>query len=207
MGCTAVVRKVQPYKTVHPLLGRDGRKEKPSTPHRSVRKTISSHPLKSSAGVRRFNSPQNAEKFRQYARALGVSELEFIIAGTVTDEELLLLYNLCALFVMPSWHEGFGLPALEAMRCGAPVIGANTASLPELIADSRALFDPFNTSLISAKIEEVLSSPELLGRFHDKGSSNLGVFPGAIQRELRWLPLKACRASSPSHLTGASLTP
>ena len=105
--------------------------------------------------------PNHVEKFKQYARALGISELEFIVAGKVTDEELLLLYNLCALFVMPSWHEGFGLPALEAMRCGAPVIGANTASLPELIADSRALFDPFNTASMSTKLEEVLSSPEL----------------------------------------------
>lgn len=120
--------------------------------------------------------PHNVEKFRRYAKALGVSELEFIVCGTVTDDELLLLYNLCTLFVMPSWHEGFGLPALEAMRCGAPVIGANTTSIPELIADPSALFDPLSARSIAKKMEEVLSSPAALEALAQKGRSRARAF-------------------------------
>jgi glycosyltransferase involved in cell wall biosynthesis len=63
--------------------------------------------------------------------------------------------------VFPSWHEGFGLPALEAMSCGAPVIGANTSSLPELIGRSDALFDPFDEKAISQKMVEVLTNNRL----------------------------------------------
>jgi glycosyltransferase involved in cell wall biosynthesis len=71
------------------------------------------------------------------------------------------LYNLCELFVFPSWHEGFGLPALEAMSCGVPVIGANTTSLPEVIGREDALFDPFDEKAISQKIVEVLTNEYL----------------------------------------------
>jgi len=77
---------------------------------------------------------------------------ELCFTGYVTDEELVQLYNLCKLFVFPSWHEGFGLPALEAMACGAAVIGANTSSLPEVISLDAALFDPLDVSSIAAKM-------------------------------------------------------
>src|SRR5699024_10740651 len=56
----------------------------------------------------------------------------------------------------PSWHEGFGLPALEAMACGAPVIGANTSSLPEVIGLNSALFDPLDVTAIATKITQAL---------------------------------------------------
>jgi glycosyltransferase involved in cell wall biosynthesis len=60
----------------------------------------------------------------------------------VSDDELIALYSQCTLFVFPSFHEGFGLPALEAMCCGAAVIGSNTSSIPEVIGKEDALFDP-----------------------------------------------------------------
>ncbi len=74
---------------------------------------------------------------------------DLIFLGYVSDNDLIYLYNLCELFVFPSWHEGFGLPALEAMACGAPTIGSKTTSLPELIGLNEALFDPFNVQEIS----------------------------------------------------------
>ena len=82
---------------------------------------------------------------------------EMILTGFVPEDDLVALYNLCELFVFPSWHEGFGLPALEAMCCGAPVIAANTSSLPEVIGRDDALFDPFSDDAIAAKICEVLT--------------------------------------------------
>jgi glycosyltransferase involved in cell wall biosynthesis/SAM-dependent methyltransferase len=81
---------------------------------------------------------------------------ELILPGFVSDEDLLALYNLCKVFVFPSWHEGFGLPALEAMSCGRAVIGANNSSVPEVIGRTDALFDPHDDAAIAAKLEQVL---------------------------------------------------
>jgi glycosyltransferase involved in cell wall biosynthesis len=61
----------------------------------------------------------------------GLARGELVLTGFVPEDDLLVLYNLCTVFVFPSWHEGFGLPALEAMSCGRAVIAAGTSSLPE----------------------------------------------------------------------------
>lgn len=98
------------------------------------------------------------EKFETYIKLCGLTLTDVVITGRVTDKELVAMYNLCELFTFPSWHEGFGLPALEAMSCGAPVIGANTTSLPEVIGRSNALFDPFDEKAISQKIAQVLTN-------------------------------------------------
>lgn len=87
----------------------------------------------------------------------GLNTDEVILTGFVPDDDLVLFYNLCELFVFPSWHEGFGLPALEAMRCDAPVIGANTSSLPEVIGWEEALFDPYSDESIAATIKRALT--------------------------------------------------
>lgn len=98
------------------------------------------------------------ERFVHIASAARMKSDELIFTGYITDEELVQFYNLCQLYVFPSWHEGFGLPALEAMACGAPVIGANTSSLPEVIGLDEALFDPFDVSAISQKMTWVLEN-------------------------------------------------
>jgi glycosyltransferase involved in cell wall biosynthesis len=87
---------------------------------------------------------------------LGLTQNDVILTGFVSESDLIALYNICDLFVFPSWHEGFGMPVLEAMRCGAPVIGANTTSLPEVIGWKEALFDPYNTSEMATLIEKGL---------------------------------------------------
>lgn len=92
----------------------------------------------------------------KYAKSVGLKADRLCFTGYVTDEELIQLYNLCQLFVFPSWHEGFGLPVLEAMACGAPVIGANTSSLPEVIGLESALFDPSDVDEIATKMVQAL---------------------------------------------------
>lgn len=99
----------------------------------------------------------------------GLEYEDLIITGHVPDDHLIMLYNLCYVFVFPSWHEGFGLPALEAMACGAAVIGANTTSIPEVIGLSDALFDPMNINSIAQKITDVLKNDEFRGRLRDHG--------------------------------------
>lgn len=89
------------------------------------------------------------------AQRLGPDEI--VLTGFVPDEDLVDLYNLCKLFVFPSWQEGFGLPALEAMRCGAPVIGSNTSSLPEVIGREDALFDPRSDQSMADALERGLT--------------------------------------------------
>lgn len=104
---------------------------------------------------------EHREKFEAYTKLCGLNSADVIVTGRVTDKEMVQFYNLCELFVFPSWHEGFGLPALEAMSCGAPVIGADTSSLPEVIGRADALFDPFDDKAISQKMAEVLMNDRL----------------------------------------------
>ena len=80
-----------------------------------------------------------------------------VFLGFVTDSELADLYRTCQLFIFPSLYEGFGLPILEAMNCGAPVIASNLTSLPEIIGDQRFLFDPYNAQDISTLIYKSLT--------------------------------------------------
>lgn len=86
----------------------------------------------------------------------GLTSEDLRFTGFVSDDDLVLAYSLCQLFVFPSWHEGFGLPPLEAMSCGAPVIAANTSSLPEVVGWEEALFDPFDVDAISRKMARAL---------------------------------------------------
>lgn len=90
----------------------------------------------------------------------GLSKTDVIFTGFVSDLELMQLYSSCELFVFPSLHEGFGLPPLEAMACGAPVVGSNATSLPEVFGRSDAMFDPHSTSAIMEKMLEVLTQPD-----------------------------------------------
>nr|VFK39966.1 MAG: Glycosyltransferase involved in cell wall bisynthesis [Candidatus Kentron sp. TC] len=115
-------------------------------------------------------------RLQRQGRSNGLESDEFRFAGYVDDEELIRLYNLCALFVLPSWHEGFGLPALEAMACGAPVIGADAASLPEVIGCEEALFDPFDVAAIAAKMAQALGDESFRARLRAHGSKQAKQF-------------------------------
>src|SRR6185295_6301979 len=68
-------------------------------------------------------------QLRREARRLGISHRDLVLTGFVSDRELAALYRACELFVFPSLYEGAGLPILEAMSCGAPVVGARAASV------------------------------------------------------------------------------
>jgi len=114
----------------------------------------------------------------------GLSEENVVLTGFVPDEDLLILYNLCRLFVFPSWYEGFGLPALEAMRCGAPTIGANASSLPEVIGWDEALFDPHSDEAMAQAIERGLTDEpfrQALLKHHKKQASKFSWDDSARQ--------------------------
>ena len=83
-----------------------------------------------------------------------------IKTGFISDDDLVALYRSCYLFIFPSFHEGFGLPVLEAMSCGAPVIGSNTTSIPEVIGNNKGMFDPSDPVNIKQLIVKVLSNKD-----------------------------------------------
>ena len=103
--------------------------------------------------------PAVYDEMRAHGLKHGLAGDSLIFTGKVEDNDLLRLYNLCFLFVFPSLSEGFGLPILEAMSCGAPAIGSNATSIPEVIGRADALFDPTSPSSIAAKILEVIQTP------------------------------------------------
>ncbi|MBU2954463.1 glycosyltransferase [Marinobacter sp. F3R08] len=131
-------------------------------------------------------SEANIAELRRCARECGLAPDNLCFTGYVTDHDLILLYNLCRLYVFPSWHEGFGLPALEAMACGAPVIGANTSSLPEVIALDAAMFDPFDVDSISEKMARALMDEAFRNelRTHGLGQAELFSWDITAQRAL-----------------------
>ena len=94
------------------------------------------------------------------AHRLGI-EAQVVVTGVVADADLPMLYAGCEVFVMPSLDEGFGLPAAEAMACGAPVIASGRASLPEVVGKAGLLVDPARSEAITSALASVLSDPKL----------------------------------------------
>jgi len=89
--------------------------------------------------------------------------------GRVSELELITLYSLADVFAFPSFFEGFGIPPLEAMACGAPVITSNTSSLPEVAGDAAILVDPHDTHAIADAITRVLEDEQLREELRQKG--------------------------------------
>ncbi|MFA5960919.1 MAG: glycosyltransferase [Tatlockia sp.] len=108
--------------------------------------------------------PAEQEESRKSIEALalkqGLSRKEFVLAGSVPDKILSLLYNLCTVFVFPGVAESFHLPLLEAMHCGKPVLAANTPSLRAIIESDKALFEGTSPEALRNKLVKVLSDAD-----------------------------------------------
>jgi len=104
-----------------------------------------------------------------------------ISAGSVlhmsgTDDVLAGLYGSAGAFVYPSLYEGFGIPLLEAMSLGCPVVCSNTSSLPEVVGDAAELFNPYDESAMRDAIERVVSNPEYATSLIEKGRRRASLF-------------------------------
>jgi glycosyltransferase involved in cell wall biosynthesis len=89
--------------------------------------------------------------------------------GYLSDQTLAILYRLASVFAFPSLYEGFGLPPLEAMASGTPVVTSNVSSLPEVAGDAAALVDPYDVDSIVEGLRRVLSDPALADEMRRKG--------------------------------------
>ncbi len=96
--------------------------------------------------------------------------------GYVPDATLAVLYRLASVFVFPSLYEGFGLPPLEAMAAGAPVVTSNVSSLPEVVDDAALLIDPLDPEAIAGAIARVLDEPDLRADLIRRGRERARAF-------------------------------
>ncbi|MFA5809246.1 MAG: glycosyltransferase family 1 protein, partial [Thermoleophilia bacterium] len=104
----------------------------------------------------------------------GVGE-RVLFPGFIEDQDLPALFSSADLFVFPSLYEGFGLPPLEAMACGTPVICSNSSSLPEVIGDGGLLVAP-RPAALAAAITETLANDKLKQRLRRRGRERAALF-------------------------------
>jgi len=106
---------------------------------------------------------------------LGLQE-DIVLTGHVSDEELVYLYNSANLFVFPSLYEGFGLPPLEAMACGCPVIASDTTSLPEVVGNAGILISPYDIDGWARAMNEVSNNNGLRQDLINRGFKRAKMF-------------------------------
>jgi glycosyltransferase involved in cell wall biosynthesis len=108
------------------------------------------------------------QHYRRFTDKYGVTD-KVIFTKYVPFDHLLKLYNMSKAFVFPSLYEGFGLPVIEAMKCGAPVITSKTSSLPEVAGEAAILIDPMNAKSIAEGMSKLLLDKDLRNNLIRKG--------------------------------------
>lgn len=101
---------------------------------------------------------------------------DIIFTGYVSEQKLIELYQRAKLFIYPSFNEGFGLPVIEAMACGCPVMTSNLSSLPEVAGDAAFMVNPHSLHEITAGMQILLSDKKLLHRMKEKGLRQANLF-------------------------------
>jgi glycosyltransferase involved in cell wall biosynthesis len=114
-------------------------------------------------------------RVRRAAKHSGVADrVRFL--GFVSDDDLLQLYNACEVFCFPSFYEGFGLPVLEAMACGAAVACSNTTAIPEVAGGAALLFNPYNANEMACAMHDLIAHRELRARMGRLGLQRAAQF-------------------------------
>jgi glycosyltransferase involved in cell wall biosynthesis len=125
--------------------------------------------------------PAERKSLERRLTELGIST-RVHFPGYVADDVLVRLYQACTLFVFPSLYEGFGLPVAEALACGAPVIGARTPAVQELVTDDSALFDPLDGQAMREVMQRFLSDPSLREQLTSGKLDPRFTWPGVAER-------------------------
>ncbi len=149
------------------------------TPHKNLERLIDAFAelQKTHSGLKLVLAGKKDALYEAHRRRAVARGIEGIIfTGFVSDGQLRWLYEHTAAYIFPSLSEGFGLPGLEAMMHGAPVVSSNATCLPEVYGDAAHYFDPLDASDIAAKISEVLDSPRLRSELVAKGASRAATY-------------------------------
>jgi glycosyltransferase involved in cell wall biosynthesis len=121
------------------------------------------------------NDPRWQPQMRDYARDLGLQR-NVLWLGKLSDGLLAELYSAALMTIMPSFEEGFGLPVIESMACGTPVICSEAASLPEVAGDATLYFSPYSSEQLSDTIERVMDSTSIQNELIVAGLARLPLF-------------------------------
>lgn len=111
----------------------------------------------------------------ELVNSLGL-EKEVVFPGYIEDDDLPAVYNIADVFVFPSLYEGFGLPVLEAMACGTPVVTSNVSALPEVVGEAGILVNPYNHEEIASGVYRLLSDKKLSSELIRVGLERSGQF-------------------------------
>ena len=131
-------------------------------------------------------------------RLRGETGSAVIWAGAVSDRNLKWLYENARLFVFPSYYEGFGIPPLEAMACGCPVIASDAAAIPEVCGDAAVYFNPYDVEAMAAALRWVAGDDALRNRLISAGRQRAEIFSWA--RSARCLLDAVTACSRPQRL-------
>ena len=101
---------------------------------------------------------------------------DIILTGYVQDADLPVIYSAATAFVWPSLYEGFGLPPLEAMACGTPVVCADAPSMPEVVGDAALLFDPLDVASLQAQMRRIVGEADLGDELRRRGFAQSAQF-------------------------------
>ncbi|MCQ6963212.1 glycosyltransferase family 4 protein [Methanolobus chelungpuianus] len=126
----------------------------------------------------KIGKPQHPSARKELLELIDLLKLnkDVVFIGYISEEELTKYYNAADLFIFPSLYEGFGLPPLEAMACGTPVITSNTSSLPEVVDDSGIMVDPFDIDSMATQMYDILTNEALHESLVKKGLKRARMF-------------------------------
>lgn len=126
----------------------------------------------------KVGNPENTQYARLHRDTVARLGLQSSVSwiDQVPDEDLPYFYNVARVFVFPSLYEGFGLPPLEAMACGTPVVCSNAASLPEVVGDAALLVDPLDTEGMARAVQRILGDAALADRLRRCGLDRAAGF-------------------------------
>jgi glycosyltransferase involved in cell wall biosynthesis len=149
------------------------------TPHKNLSRLINAYALlkEQHPDLLLVLAGKQDSNYRRHARDVEKMGLEGVVfTDYVSDGQLRWLYEHCAAYVFPSLSEGFGLPGLEAMATGAPVVSSNATCLPEIYGKAAQYFDPLQVEDIARAIDEVLSKPDLRSKLITAGKAQAGKY-------------------------------
>jgi glycosyltransferase involved in cell wall biosynthesis len=150
-------------------------------PHKNLERLIDAFHLVRKRGLEHLKLVMIGDEISRYSslrRAVHRHQLHKYVRflGYLPEATLAVMYRLAGVFVFPSLYEGFGLPPLEAMASGTPVVTSNVSSLPEVAGDAAVLIDPYDPASIAGGIEQVLTNETLRHDLRQKGLARARQF-------------------------------